>query len=135
VASFRALISIALIGAACAFTGCGDSARGKKDRPPVPITIAVQIGEDEVTASPRQFGAGPITLIASNQTPVGQKLKIDGPRLERELLIDPRDTGSLEVTVEPGDYALTTRTSEQVPPFTLKVGKKRASAQNRLLLP
>jgi hypothetical protein len=133
--SARILIVIALVAAACAGAGCGGSARGNKDRPPVPLTIAAQIGDDEVTASPRKFGAGPITLIASNQTPVGQKLRLDGPRVERELPIDPHDTATLQVTVESGDYTLTTETSEQIPPFTLKVGQERASAQDRLLLP
>ena len=132
----RALVVMPLAVVITALGGCGGgSGRGEKDRPPLPLTIAVQIGDNEVTSSPSVFGAGPVTLIASNQTRVPQKLKIDGPRLTRVLPVDPADTATLKATLQPGEYALTTDTSQQVPPFRLKVGAERGSTQDRLLLP
>jgi hypothetical protein len=131
----RALTLIALVAAALAIVGCGGSGRGKAERPPVTLTIAVQIGEDEVTSSPQKFGAGPITMIASNQTPAAQELTIDGPRVNRTVPVDPQDTATLKVALQPGEYTLETKTSQQIPPYALQVGAERASAQNRLLLP
>jgi len=131
----RALTLIAFVAAALAVAGCGDSGRGEDERPPETLTIAVQIGEDEVTSSPQRFGAGPITMIASNQTPATQQLTIDGPRVERTVPVDPQDTASLKLILEPGEYTLETKTSQQVPAYKLQVGPERGSAQNRLLLP
>lgn len=116
--------------------GCGGgSGRGKNNRPPIPIVVAVQIGENEVTASPQMFGAGPITLLVSNQTRVPQKLTVDGPRLKRTLPVDSSDTASLKIVPQPGDYTLSLDETQQAKEFTLHVGAKRGSAQNRLLTP
>jgi hypothetical protein len=131
----RALTMIALAAAALAAVGCGGSGRGDENRPPVTLTIAVQIGEDEVTSSPSKFGAGPVTMLISNQTPVGQQFTIDGPRLNRTVPVDPQDTATLKANLITGDYTLETKTSQQEPPFTIAVGPPRGSAQNRLLLP
>lgn len=131
----RALTMIALAVAALAAIGCGGSGRGDENRPPVPITIAIQISEDEVTSSPSKFGAGPVTMLTSNQTKVTQQLIIDGPRLHRAVEVDPQDTATLKADLNPGDYTLETKTSRQEPPFTIQVGPERGSAQNRLLLP
>lgn len=131
----RAPVAVLFVLAIAGLSACGGSGRGDEDRPPVPITIAVQIGEDEVTASPSKFGAGPVTLLVSNQTKVAQKLEIDGPKLNRMLPVDPTDTASMKATLQPGDYTLTTATSQQTPPFTLEIGSERGTAQDRLLLP
>lgn len=124
-----------LVAAALVVIGCGGSGRGEEDRPPLPLTIAIQIGEDEVTSSPSKFGAGPVTMIISNQTNVGQKMTIDGPRLERAVPVDPADTATLKADLQPGEYTLETETSQQSPPYTIRVGAERGSAQNRVLVP
>lgn len=131
----RALTLIAVATAALAAIGCGGSGRGDSNRPPETLTIAVQISEDEVTSSPSNFGAGPITMLISNQTSVPQKMTIDGPRLNRVVPVDVRDTATLKANLLPGDYTLETKTSQQTPPFAMHIGAPRGSNQNRLLLP
>ena len=133
----RTLTAATLVAALLVAAGCGEgSGRGDEERPPLPIVIAVQIGDDEVTGSPKKIGAGPITLIASNQTKLPQKLKVEGPRLERVLPVDATDAATLKITLDPGEYTLSTGArDQQTKPFALRVGPKRATSQPRLLLP
>ena len=58
-----------------------------------------------MTASPAEFGAGPITLLVANQSGASQTLTIDGPRLRRSVgPINPQDTATVGSRVEPGEY-------------------------------
>lgn len=133
----KLVIAAGLVAASLTAAGCGESSgRGDELRPPLPLVIAVQIGDDEVTGSPSSVGAGPITLIASNQTPLPQNLTIDGPRLRRVLPVDANDTATVKLTVTPGEYTLSIgKKDQQSKPFTLNIGAKRATTQPRLLLP
>jgi hypothetical protein len=117
--------------------GCGASAERKSNlRPPAPINISVVIGQDGVTASPARFGAGPIMVIASNQSTAQQRLTLDGPRIKRSVgPIPPAETGSIQVTVQPGAYSLAADGGGGLKPAKLTVGPKRPSSQNQLLLP
>src|SRR5437667_333934 len=64
--------------------GCGASGERKSTlRPPAPINISVRIGQNSVTVSPHRFGAGPILVLASNQSNAAQRLTLDGPQLRR----------------------------------------------------
>jgi hypothetical protein len=135
------LATVALAGALLAalpvFAGCGgDDERTSNPRPPTAINVAVRIGDDRVIASPSRFGAGPINIIASNQSSASHRLTIDGPRLRRSVgPINPQDTATLKVSVTPGEYQLATDSSSSVKPVRLQVGAKRPSAQNELQLP
>jgi hypothetical protein len=117
--------------------GCGAGSERKNDlRPPVPINIAVKVGDDAVDVSPRHFGAGPIVLQASNQSSASQRLTLEGPRIKQSFgPINPRDTATLKVNVTPGEYTLSADGSAGVQPAKLTVGPKRPSAQNQLLQP
>jgi hypothetical protein len=117
--------------------GCGGGSQRKSTlRPPAPINIAVRIGPDGVTASPARFGAGPIMVLASNQSTAAQRLTLDGPRVRRSVgPIPPAETGSIQVTVGPGAYSLAADGGAGVKPAKLTVGPKRPSSQNQLLLP
>jgi len=117
--------------------GCGgDEGRASKLRPPSPIQISVVIGEKNVSASPRKFGAGPISVLASNQSQASHTVTISGPQLEQSVgPINPQDTATLRVTVKPGEYSLSADDSAVVRPARLAVGPKRPSAQNQLLQP
>src|SRR3954453_7362917 len=54
----------ALLGA-----GCGsESDYANNPRPPSPITITAAISGGRVEVSPKHFGAGPVTLVVTNQT-------------------------------------------------------------------
>jgi hypothetical protein len=118
-------------------SGCGsnDEARSE-ERPPVPINVSVVINDERITASPNEFGAGPITLLISNQSGGAQTLTIDGPRLRRSMgPINPQDTATVRLRVGPGEFTISAAESAGLPEETLQVGPERASGQNELLLP
>jgi hypothetical protein len=122
-------------------TGCGSSGTYKNQpRPPSPIVITAAITPNSVTVSPKNFGAGPITLVVTNQTEKSQRLtlsrQINGqPQANGETgPINPHDTASLKADVDPGDYTVSVD-GNSVKPAKLSVGKQRKSAQNDLLQP
>lgn len=117
--------------------GCGASGERKSNlRPPSPIDVDVAIDANSVTAFPLKFGAGPIRLVASNQSNAAHRLTLDGPRVRKSVgPIAPQETGSIKVTVGPGEYSLSADGAEGVDPAKLQVGPKRPSAQNELLQP
>jgi hypothetical protein len=120
-----------------ALSGCGGGEGRANDlRPPTPIQISVVIGDDRISASPAKFGAGPISVLASNQSSGSHTLSIDGPRLKQSVgPINPEDTATLKVTVTPGQYTLSADGSSNIRAANLTVGPKRPSAQNQLLEP
>ena len=122
---------------AAALAGCGSSGERKNSlRPPSPINISVKIGDDHVSAAPSKFGAGPIIVIASNQSSASHTLTIDGPQLKQSVgPINPDDTATFKVEVSPGEYTVSADDTADVRPGKLVVGPKRPSAQNQLLLP
>jgi hypothetical protein len=131
------LCAALLCAGALGLAACGgdDSARSE-NRPPIPINISVVIGEQRITASPTKFGAGPITLLVTNQSRVQHSLTIDGPRVKQTVgPINPEDTGTLKVTVQTGEYQLTPESQASLSPAKLTVGPERASSQNQLLTP
>src|SRR4051794_22686328 len=86
---------------------CGTDDDRNQNRPPVPINISVQLGARKVTVSPPKFGAGPITLLVANQSGASQTVTIDGPRVKQSVgPINPEDTATLKVSVQPGAYTL-----------------------------
>jgi hypothetical protein len=124
----------------CAFAvvvgACGSSNDRDENRPPVPINISVQVGPQKVTVSPAKFGAGPITLLVANQSGASQTVTIDGPRVRQSVgPINPEDTATLKVTVQPGAYTLAAAEASGLRPARLTVGPERPSAQNTLNLP
>ena len=131
------MLATVVIGALVGFAGCGSSSeRTSNLRPPSTINLAVTIQDDEVTASPPKIGAGPINLLASNQSSASHRLTIDGPQLKQSVgPINPKDTATLKVTLRPGEYTITAEGSAGPKPDTLTVGPKRPSAQNELELP
>src|SRR3954454_17763494 len=55
-------------GAALLVAGCGSGSDYKNNpRPPSPITITAAISSKRVQVSPKRLGAGPITLVVTNQ--------------------------------------------------------------------
>jgi len=137
----RWTLPITLVGAcalALAATGCGSSSSYKNaPRPPSPIVVTAAIGPQRVSVSPRRFGAGPITLIVTNETGASQQLTLaatpsgfngqTGP-------INPGDTASLKADLSQGSYTVKVQ-RDGIRPATLRVGRERASAQNDLLQP
>jgi hypothetical protein len=132
-----------VIAAAVVLAGCGASADSRTDqRPPAPIILTASISDQRVSVSPRRFGAGPISLIVTNQTKTAQRVTLEsvdaagqGPGLKQETApISPRDTATLKADVEPGRYSVHVA-GDAIDPAALRVGPERESAQNDLLQP
>jgi hypothetical protein len=131
------------IAAAIVLAGCGATADSRTDpRPPAPIVLTASISDQRVSVSPRRFGAGPISLIVTNQTQTAQRVTLEsvdaagqGPGLKQETApISPRDTATLKADVKPGRYTVHVR-GDGIVAARLSVGPQRASAQNDLLQP
>jgi hypothetical protein len=126
-----------------AIAGCGTSSDYKNDpRPPSPIVLTASIDDQRVSVSPQRFGAGPISLIVTNQTNTAQSVTLEstqkagnGPGLRQVTApISPRDTATLKADVKPGRYTVHVR-GDGIIAAHLKVGPERASAQGDLLQP
>jgi hypothetical protein len=130
--------SLALAGTLVA--GCGASNDYKNEpRPPAPIVVTASINKNEVAISPKRFGAGPITLIVTNQTGASQQLTVEVNSGQagfkgRTGPINPRDTGQLKADLARGTYSVHVD-GNSIRPARLTVGRERASAQNDLLQP
>jgi hypothetical protein len=144
----RRASSIAAASAACvamlAATGCGEEDDGyaNKPRPPSPIVVSASIGDGRVSVSPRTFGAGPITLLVTNQTSRAQDLTLetdeiggDAPGIEQSSgPINPGDTASLQADLRRGTYRIGVDAGG-IEGASLRVGDERPSAQDELLQP
>jgi hypothetical protein len=132
------------VAAVLALGGCGSSSADYKNdpRPPGPIVITGYISDQRVSVSPSSFGAGPVSLIVTNQTGTAQRVTLEsagaagtGPGIKQVTApISPQDTATLKVDVKPGSYSVHV-TGDVIRAARLKVGPQRASAQNDLLQP
>jgi hypothetical protein len=126
--------------AALTVAGCGGGTNYKNEpRPPAPIVISASISKNQVSVSPRRFGAGPITLIVTNQTGASQQLTLEintgaAGFKGRTGPINPRDTGQLKADLNQGTYSVHVD-GGSIRAARLTVGKERPSAQNDLLQP
>jgi hypothetical protein len=124
--------------------GCGSDEPdyANQPRPPAPIVISASIGADRVSVSPRRFGAGPITLIVTNQTERAQDLTLETDEIRGEAPgieqssgpINPGDTASLKADLRSGTYRIAVD-GRGISGTRLNVGSARPSSQNDLLQP
>jgi hypothetical protein len=137
-----AVLAIAASASALA-AGCGGGGpRANLPRPPAPVTLTAAIHDDVVQVSPARVGAGPIVLVVSNQTAEPQRVtfetdELGGSRPGRRAstpLIAAQGTGRLTIDARSGRYAVHVA-SRTIRPAHVRVGARRASSQNDLLLP
>jgi hypothetical protein len=120
--------------------GCGsDTSYKNEPRPPSPIVVTASINKNAVAVSPKRFGAGPITLIVTNQTGASQQVTVEINNGQagfkgRTGPINPRDTGQLKGNLGRGTYSVHVDEGA-IRPARLTVGRERPSAQNDLLQP
>jgi len=125
---------------AATVAGCGGGSDYKNEpRPAAPIVVTASISKDAVSVSPRKFGAGPVTLIVTNQTSASQQLTLEINSGQagfkgRTGPINPRDTGQLKADLGEGTYSVHVD-GNAIKAARLSVGSKRPSAQNDLLQP
>ena len=131
--------SLASLGAA----GCGGGSKFKdRPRPPVPIELSGVITDNDVSVQPDHLGAGPVTLVISNQSSRSHTVTIEGgPHNTTEQVgpINPLDTGRIQETLEEGTYTVRAgsaqATSDEIQPATLDIGPPRKSSSGQVLLP
>jgi hypothetical protein len=138
----KRVATTALLGAA-GLAGCGATAeRANIPRPPAPIMMTAAIHAQRVQVSPATAGAGPITLLVSNQTTRPQRVtfetdELGGSRPGRRAqtqVIPPQGTGQLKIDARSGRYAVHTQ-DRGIRAAHVRIGAKRPSSQNDLLRP
>jgi hypothetical protein len=142
----QAAVAACALGAALTLASCGSDSHkyANAERPPTPIVISASINDKSVSVSPRKFGAGPITLIISNQSTSSQQVTLEtqddpggsspGVKAIETGPINPRETASVKGDVKQGTYALKVG-ADGVRAARIEVGKQRPSSQNDLLQP
>ncbi len=132
-----------VLGAVALLSGCGEEDDYEnRPRPPAPIVVSASINEERVSVSPRTFGAGPITLIVTNQTQNAQELVLEtdeiggsAPGIEQQTgPISPGDTASLKADLREGTYRVGVN-GRGIDEAAVNVGEPRPSAQDQLLQP
>jgi hypothetical protein len=129
--------------AAAGLAGCGGSEpRANHPRPPAPVIMTAAIHDDVVQVSPPRVGAGPITLVVSNQTARPQRVtfetdELGGRRAGRRAstpTIAPQGTGRLTIDARTGSYQVHVG-ERAIRAARVRIGAPRRSSQNDLLLP
>ncbi len=143
----RASAFACALAAAGALASCGDDDSAKyanAQRPPTPIVVSASIDGDTISVSPKRFGAGPITLVISNQSAASQQVTLEteddpggsgpGEKAIETGPINPRETASVKGDLDAGTYSLHVG-DDGIRAAKVTVGKERASAQDDLLTP
>ena len=135
----------AAVGVVVLAAGCGsDTSYKNNPRPPAPITVTASISDKAVSVSPSRFGAGPVTLVVTNQTGRSRELVLKseqvagsgktGQAAQDTGPINPQGTASLKADLRQGSYSVNVRDGS-LRGGRLTVGRPRKSAQNELLQP
>jgi hypothetical protein len=141
-----AAVTACALSAAFVLASCGDADHkyANAERPPTPIVVSASIDDQAVHVSPKHLGAGPITLIISNESTSSQQVTLEtddqpgesgpGEKAIETGPINPRETASVKGEVKQGTYALRVG-GDGVRATRLVVGKQRPTSQNDLLQP
>src|SRR5918994_7145152 len=91
------------IAGALGIASCGEDAdHANQARPAPAINVTASIIDGRINVSPRRFGAGPIRLVVTNQTPAAQELTFETQGgaagvTQTTAPINPSGTATLEV--------------------------------------
>jgi hypothetical protein len=130
----RALVALTAGLAVLAFAGCGSDDFENDPRPPLPLEVSVELGEDSVVVSPAEFGAGITNFTIVNLGDTTAAFAVDGPTSDSTEEIAVGGTATLKTQLETGEYEASAEGTASEP-FEFEVGPERDSAQNDLLLP
>lgn len=137
---FTRPLSAAGLLLALALAGCGsDTSYDNKLRPPEPIVVSASISPRSVSVSPNVFGAGPITIVITNQSDQAQQLTVETAGAKAGITqktgpINPGDTASMKLLVTKGLYRVSVA-GDGITSGRLVVGRERPSSQNDVLQP
>lgn len=135
-----ACTALAALGVIGSLASCGgEDTYRNTDRPPSPIVLTATITKQEVTVSPRSFGAGPVSLVIANETQAAQQVTFESAGQDkgfrsRTAPINPSDTATLKVDVPEG-RAVVRVAGDSIRQARVRAGAERASAQDDLLQP
>ena len=135
-----------LAASAVALTACGSTSSGATTpRPPALVNLTVYIDNSSVSVSPSSVGAGPVTLIITNQASQAESLAIlrsgssAGDPLASTGPINPQATAQVTVNFSSrGAYSLSTAdagTGSSVLPASITVGSPRSNSDSQVLQP
>ncbi len=137
----RQFTGLAIAALVPAFAACGETdSHPNKERPAAAINVTAAIIDGRVQVSPREFGAGPIRLVITNQSGREQAVTFRTAGREAGITrstapIRPDGTATLEVDdIDEGSYEVRTE-DEAIKPATVVAGAARPSAQDQLLQP
>ena len=133
----RALVALAACLAALTVTACGGDSYDNDPRPPTPAEISIQIADDNLSVSPKEFGAGiaNFTILNLGDVPTSIEIsELSGATLGASEEIAPSTSAVVKLELDSGDYEAAA-TDLDLDPFEFQVGPERESANNDLLLP
>jgi len=114
--------------------GCGAEDFPNEPRPPATVELSAKVDDRKVVVVPNEIGAGLATFTISNQSDDAVELDFDGPNRAQTDEIPAGGVGQIQLELASGEYSI----EPSVPTIsaaTMKVGPRRPSAQNDLLLP
>jgi hypothetical protein len=135
----RTAIALVLV---LSVAGCGGGRYANDERPPPARSVGAVVTAKGVTVAPAHFEAGPVELLASNQTATSQRVQLRSVRLTEggEALsqstgpINPGGTASLTADLAAGTYVVSASASS-LAPAAIVVTPARARDADRLLQP
>ena len=141
-ASVGAAAGAAFVALAAAGCGSDQADYANEPRPASPITVTAAISDDRIRVSPATFGAGPVTIIVSNQSGAPQQITFETDEVAGDQSgirksagpVNDSDTAQLQVDPREGTYRLAVEEGG-IEPAQLEVGAPRKSGQDDLLLP
>lgn len=129
------MVCVAILAIGVAVSGCSSNDSYNNDpKPPATRTVSIVVGEDEISASPNDFGAGPTRFITVNTTGVKQEVTFASDRTERTIIVDAKQTANFKMNTEPG-YFTVDASDTAANTLEIEVGPKRPSAQQDLNQP
>lgn len=135
------MATFAVVAAAAIAAGCGEDDFENEPRPPVTLELTGVIQEDKLTVSPsRNIGAGPFTILISNQTDSEHTVTLEGGSIQEQVgPVAPDDTVEIKRTLAPGSYEVSAGSARavrrEIQPAVLDIGEERPSSNSDLLLP
>jgi hypothetical protein len=124
-----------------ALAGCGQSHFKNAPRPLAAKELTGVIQPKGVSISPNTVpGPQAVSITISNQTNDAHTVTLEGGSV-RETVgpIQPEDTGTIQKSLKTGTYSVTAGSeraaAKAILPGTVRVGGKKASSSNQLLLP
>ena len=129
----RSIAAITVAAAMLLAASCGgDENYPNSPRPSSAIVLSASITSEAVSVFPTRFGAGPVSLVITNQTAAAQQIgfkaegRADGFD-QQTGPINPGDTATLRAVVPRGKVTVKVL-GDGIEPAELRVGAKRGGA-------